>query len=159
MHSSPFPLEHLCTAVGMLGGCLTQAARASEISAVQLAAASIRAALLPSVTTDGAMAGRMRDLFSTRRLPLEFLAHGVDAEELRGEFEDGLEYSRSADGRRLVEEKRILLLGTRSASALSPLPPAYTQRLAPPGGLLLSGRRHGPLRPQGLPCLHPTALR
>ena len=117
-----FPFKHVCTAAGILGACLTQAARALETSAVQITAASIRAAL-PTATSDGALAGRMRDLLSSRRPPRELLAHGADSDELREEFEDGLEYSRSADGRRLVEEKRILLLGSRYATGLPPYSP------------------------------------
>ena len=134
IHANPFPLEHLCTAVGLLGECLTQTARSSETSAVQLAAASIRAALPSSIAADGAIAGRMRDLLSARRLPLEFLAHGVDAEELREEFEDGLEYARSSDGRRLVEEKRVLLLGTRFAAATRLFPRIHPAPCLPPEG-------------------------
>ena len=159
VHTSPFPFEHVCTAVGMLGGCLTQTARAMETSAVQLAAASIRAAM-PTATSHGALAGRLRDLISSRRPPLEFLAHGVDAGELREEFEDGLEYARSADGRRLVEEKRVLLLGTRSATAyLGSYLSSHalsTVHLLHRAGLK---REHGPRAPQGLPSQRPTALR
>ena len=67
---------------------------------------------------------------------------------------------RQADGRRLVEEKRVLLLGTRSATAyLGSYLSSHalsTVRLSHRAGL---EREHGPRAPQGLPSQRPTALR
>ena len=42
-------------------------------------------------------------------------ATGVGETELREEYEDGLEYNKSADGRRAIEEKRVLLLGSTAS--------------------------------------------
>ena len=107
------PFLPACTVVGILGPCLTQLARQSEISSVRLAADGFRA-LQPAapLPTDGALAMRAASFLPSQRLPFPLQAVGVGESELREEYEDGVEYNKSADGRRLIEEKRVLLLGS-----------------------------------------------
>ena len=117
------PFAPICTIVGILGPCLTQPARQSEISSVRLIADVFRS-LQPAAPppSDGALAMRAATFLPSQRLPFPFQAVGVGEAELRMEFEDGVEYNRSADGRRLVEEKRVLLLGSTARGYAAPLP-------------------------------------
>ena len=53
----------------------------------------------------------------------------LDPMQLREEYEDGVEYNKSADGRRLIEEKRVMLLGSTSrgyAATSAPSPVSRT---------------------------------
>ena len=107
------PFLPVCTMVGILGPCLTQLARQSEVSSVRLVADGFRA-LQPAAPppSDGALAMRAAAFIPNQRLPFPLQAIGVGELELREEYEDGVEYNKSADGRRLIEEKRVLLLGS-----------------------------------------------
>ena len=102
------------TGVTWLPDCLTQAARQSENSSVRLIADSLRASYgnVVPLPSDGALAVYATKLLPNQRLPFPLQATGVGETELREEYEDGLEYNKSADGRRAIEEKRVLLLGS-----------------------------------------------
>ena len=130
-HTNPFPLKHLGTAASPFVECLTRTARSSEASAVRPPIVSIRTALPPSIAADGAVARRMQGLLSTHLLPPELLARGVEVGERRGEFEDELGYTRPSDGRRLIKEERVPLLGARFAAAPLLFPP-QTPSTSPP---------------------------
>ena len=107
--SSPCPLEILTVLVGAIGSCLTQVSRRDETSSVQLVAESLRN-LLGAAASDGALATRAPAQILSRRLPSQFRASGVGETQLREDLEDGVDYHRSSDGRRAVEEKLILRL-------------------------------------------------
>ena len=75
----------------------------------------------------------------SQRLPFPLQSVGVGEVELREEYEDGVEYNKSADGRRLIEEKRVMLLGStlRGYAIAFPLPAVcialYYSSLCGPG--------------------------
>ena len=106
---------------GVLGACLTQMARRSEISSVSLIADSLRASYgnVVPLPSDGALAVYATKLLPHMALPFPLRAVGVGETELREEYEDAVEYTKSADGRRAIEEKRVLLLGS-TARGCSP---------------------------------------
>ena len=130
---SPLPLLPLALVVGMVGSCLTNAIRQQETSAIQLVAGFIRANTLHNAS-DGALASRLKSFVIDNRLPRILRAHGVSEEERQGELEDGYTYNRVAEGRRVVESQRVLLLDDGCVPTLHPLP----MRAA----LLSSVRRH-----------------
>jgi len=89
-------------------------ARRSEISSVSLIADSLRASYgnVVPLPSDGALAVYATKLLPHMALPFPLRAVGVGETELREEYEDAVEYTKSADGRRAIEEKRVLLLGS-----------------------------------------------
>jgi hypothetical protein len=97
----------------MLGSCLTTDSRVSETSSVQFVAQKLRHHLGGPTTTDGALALSLRDAFATLRLPVEFGSRRWIEEELRNELADSIQYRSCVEGRTLVEEKRVFLLGHR----------------------------------------------
>ena len=111
------PLELLCTLVGTLGACLTQAARQVEISNVQLASASIRAMQAPGLS-DALLADKVKGILLGYKLPKPYLSQIADATELRDEFDDGCAYHSSVDGCLRVEAKRVMVLGIGYACSL-----------------------------------------
>ena len=125
-HGAVLPFIQVSTVVGILGACLTQAARQSETSSVRLIADSLRATYgnVVPLPSDGALAVYATKLLPNMRMPFPLHAIGVGETELREEYEDGLVYNTSADGRRTIEEKRVLLLGSTArgyaTTALSP---------------------------------------
>ena len=106
------PLLPLALLAGALGPCLNQAVRLQETSTVQLAAGSIRAAVADGAPnpTDGALAVRVKSIVMDNRIPTALRAHEPTEDALRIEFEDGIEYRRSADRRKTVESRRAALL-------------------------------------------------
>ena len=108
--SAPLPLGLLSTIVGALGPCLTQAVRRIETSTVQLTASTLRVHLAATAPTDGLLAVKVAPFFKSKLLPFQLRGFGVNESSLREEFEDGIEYKRSDQGKRAIEEKRIHLL-------------------------------------------------
>lgn len=104
---------------GLLGPCLTQGERNRPASQVQLSAralfAGCRARFYSEADDHYSAAGNLRDylLKVADALPPEFYSAGVDAASLRSEGRDAITYSRDADGRRSVEESRVLTFGAR----------------------------------------------
>ena len=114
--ATPLPLGLLCTIVGALGPCLTQAARRVETSTVQLTAATLRLHLAPTASTDALLAVKVASFFRAKLLPFPLRCVGVTEVELREELEDGIEYKRSDQGKVAIEEKRVHLLATGYAA-------------------------------------------
>lgn len=116
--AAPLPLEGLALLAGALGPCQTQAARRVETSSVQLTASTIRVTLSAFGAaalglSDGQLALRVITFAKNKRLPVQLRPAGVLELELREEFEDGIEYRRSDDGRKAIEEKLVFNLGRR----------------------------------------------
>ena len=134
--TAPFPFGLLCSIVGALGPCLTQAARRVETSTVQLTAATLRLHLAATAPTDGLLAIKVVPFFKSKLLPFQLRCIGVTEIELREELEDGIEYKRSDQGKLAIEEKRVHLLATGYATPLSrPSPTAIFGRPRQPGPL------------------------
>ena len=149
------PLEGLCILIGALGPCQTQASRRVETSSVQLTAATIRMNIPNGQTlSDGQLAVKVIAFVKGKRLPVQLRPAGVGEVELREELEDGIEYRRSDEGRRAIEEKCIFNLGRRyfglvdSVARHAVLLPAKAALLARchrcggttwPGGMLILG--------------------
>ena len=108
--AAPLPLGLLSAIVGALGPCLTQAVRRIETSTVQLTASTLRVHLAATAPTDGLLAVKVAPFFKSKLLPFQLRGFGVHESSLREEFEDGIEYKRSDQGKRAIEEKRIHLL-------------------------------------------------
>ena len=124
------PFDPICTMVGILGACLTQAARQSEVSSVRLSADIFRT-LQPNGLSDGALATKAAAFFPDQRLPFKLWSVGVRSVELRDEFEHGIDYNLSTDGRRRVEERRVLLLGSTRRGCALPSPRLSSELLSP----------------------------
>ena len=134
--AAPLPLGLLCTIIGSLGPCLTQASRRTETSTVQLTTSTLRIHLAATAPTDGLLAVKVAPFFKSKQLPLQLRGCGVTETELREELEDGIEYKRSDQGKRAIEEKRIHLLATGCAVPRSvqcpALPAPSSHGTAPP---------------------------
>ena len=127
--ASPLPLGLLSAIVGALGPCLTQAVRRVETSTVQLTASTLRVHLAATAPTDGLLAVKVAPFFKSKLLPFQLRGFGVHESSLREEFEDGIEYKRSDQGKRAIEEKRIHLLAAGCAAPrLAHLPVAFLGR-------------------------------
>ena len=108
------PLEGLCILIGALGPCQTQASRRVETSSVQLTAATILMNIPNGqALSDGQLAVKVIAFVKGKRLPVQLRPAGVGEVELREELENGIEYRRSDEGRRAIEEKCIFNLGRR----------------------------------------------
>ena len=127
--ASPLPLGLLSAIVGALGPCLTQAVRRVETSTVQLTASTLRVHLAATAPTDGLLAVKVAPFFKSKLLPFQLRGFGVHESSLREEFEDGIEYKRSDQGKRAIEEKRIHLLAAGCAAPrFAHLPAAHLGR-------------------------------
>lgn len=101
----------------MFGACLVQSERNRLTSQTQFSARALAAACHHKYHTlsgdSYSVAENLRDYLRkvAEALPCEFLSHGVVAYQLRTEGRDAVTYARDADGRRSVEESRILAFG------------------------------------------------
>ena len=129
--AAPLPLGLLCTIIGSLGPCLTQASRRAETSTVQLTTSTLRIHLAATAPTDGLLAVKVAPFFKSKQLPFQLRGLGVTETELREELEDGIEYKRSDQGKLAVEEKRIHLLAAGCAAPRTARLPGHPARLCP----------------------------
>lgn len=106
--------------LGALGPVHTQAERNRPGSIAQLTARALAAGAHKHFNTfaqdDHSLADNLHDYLQTLvyALPAEFLSPGVNPSVLRAELRDSIVYSRDADGRRSIEESRILAFSARS---------------------------------------------
>lgn len=113
------PWSVLSYLAGALGPVLTQAERNRPGSQAQFVARALATGAHrhfgTSAGDDHSLANNLRDylLIIAHALPSEFLSAGVAHIALRAEFRDAIVYSRDADGRRSVEESRVLSFGAR----------------------------------------------
>ena len=105
------PLSLFSTIVAFVGPCLTQAARRTGGSSVQLAASILRVHLAGTACTDAQLAARVAPFVKQKMLPPQIRNLGASEGERREDLEDGIEYHGSSQGRQSIEEKRIQLLG------------------------------------------------
>ena len=132
---SPTPLKVLFDLLGFLGPCLTQASREQEVSTFQAAARKLRAAVDSGNSVDGTLA---TDLFGylegqLEAFPDQLRSVALDETSLRSELTDILDFTRSALHKTNTEQKRVKLLGYRSAGTPTPRPPAVASpRASPP---------------------------
>ena len=128
------PFCQVSTVAGVMGACLTQMARRAEISSVNLIADSLRASYgnVVPLPSDGALAVYAAKLLPHMALPFPLRAVGVGETELREEYEDAVEYTKSADGRRAIEEKRVLLLGSTARGCATAVRPHTAVRATQP---------------------------
>ena len=105
------PLSLFSTIVAFVGPCLTQAARRTGASSVQLAASILRVHLASTACTDAQLAAKVAPFVKQRMLPHQIHNLGASEGERREDLEDGIEYHSSSQGRQSIEEKRIQLLG------------------------------------------------
>ncbi|KAL1498443.1 hypothetical protein AB1Y20_013768 [Prymnesium parvum] len=109
----------ICYLAGELGAISTQSERNRPGSQAQFVARALSAGAHRHFGTtagdDHSLASNLRDYLKilAHALPTEFLSAGVASLQLRAEFRDAIVYSRDADGRRSVEEARILSFGAR----------------------------------------------
>ena len=83
---------------------------------MQLTASTLRVHLAATAPTDGLLAVKVAPFFKSKLLPFQLRGFGVHESSLREEFEDGIEYKRSDQGKRAIEEKRIHLLAAGCAA-------------------------------------------
>ena len=69
--AAPLPLGLLCTIIGSLGPCLTQASRRTETSTVQLTTSTLRIHLAATAPTDGLLAVKVAPFFKSKQLPFQ----------------------------------------------------------------------------------------
>ena len=144
--AAPLPLGLLCTIIGSLGPCLTQASRRTETSTVQLTTSTLRIHLAATAPTDGLLAVKVAPFFRSKQLPFQLRGLGVTETELREELEDGIEYKRSDQGKLAIEEKRIHLLATGCAAPRIACSPVARHGSAPPPSSTRLHRRSNRLR-------------
>ena len=78
----------------------------AKLATVQLTAATLRLHLAPVAPSDALLAMKTPAFYKAKALPFQLRSHGVTETELRDEFEDGIEYKRSGEGKLAIEVGR-----------------------------------------------------
>ena len=112
--SSPFDL--IADLYGMVGACLSNLSRQSEISPLQLLANRIRQT--SGETLDGSLAMSLISILTVNKLPLSLRPLILSPNTLREEARDRFLYRESVIARSSIEEKRLSILRTWYANSL-----------------------------------------
>ena len=98
--------------------------------------------LAATAPTDGLLAVKVAPFFKSKLLPFQLRGFGVYENELREEFEDGIEYKRSDQGKRAIEEKscNALLLKLNQIGSVTEAIQAVKDAKAAGWGVMTSHR-------------------
>lgn len=111
------PLEKFSCLVGALGPCFAQPSRENEMAPLHFVAQQLRDHVCARAVPDGQAAFGLKRLMSEIRLPPVLRPTHASVEDLSSELLDAIQYSTPSQ-RAAVEQRRINILGARSASQL-----------------------------------------